>query len=82
VYITAIHSISNPEKFWDAAQTTPIPDGMKLHSTYPNADGTRAVCLWEANSLEDVRGLVDGVMGDSSENEFYAVGANAQGLPA
>jgi hypothetical protein len=82
VYIAAIHSISNPEKFWDAAQTTSIPEGVTLHSTYPNADGTRAVCLWEADSLEDVRTLVDGAVGDSSDNEFYEVGANAQGLPA
>jgi hypothetical protein len=81
MYIVAIHSIANPEKFWDAAQTTPFPEGVTLHSTFPNADGTQAVCLWEAGSLDEVRSLVDSAVGDSSDNEFYEVGANAQGLP-
>jgi hypothetical protein len=82
MYVTAIHDISDPEKFWGSAETTEIPEGITLHSSFPNADGSRAVCLWEADSVEAVRDFVDGGVGDASQNEFYGVNAqNAQGLP-
>jgi hypothetical protein len=82
MYVTAIHDISDPEKFWGAAESTEIPEGIVLHDVFPNADGTRAVCLWEADTVEAVQSLVDGTVGDVSRNEFYGVNAqNAQGLP-
>jgi hypothetical protein len=83
MFVTAIHDVSDPEKFWGAAQTTEIPEGIVLHDVFPNGDGTRAVCLWEAESVEAVQRFVDGTYGDVSRNEFYDVNAqNAQGLPA
>ena len=82
MYVTAIHDISDPEKFWGAAETTEIPEGIVLHDVFPNADDTRAVCLWEADSVEAVQSLFDGTVGDVSRNEFYDVNAQkAQGLP-
>ena len=49
---------------------------------FPNADGTRAVCLWEADSVEAVQSLFDGTVDDVSRNEYYEVDAqNAKGLP-
>ena len=82
MYVIAIHSISNPRQFFDAAANTPVPEGMTLHSVPPNGDGSRAVCLWEADSSDAVRELVDGTVGGASSNEFYEVDAgNAQGLP-
>jgi hypothetical protein len=57
VYVTAIHQITDPEKFQQAvrAATPPVsefPAGIVLHSTYSNVDGTKAVCLWEAETVE------------------------------
>jgi hypothetical protein len=83
MYIVAIHDVSDPEKFWGTIQAATIPEGIRLHSTLPNASGTRAVCLWEADSEEQIRKLVEGTVGPASENEYFEVKAdNAMGLPA
>ena len=43
-YIVAIHDISDPERFWGAADPSrEFPAGIALHNTYPRAGGTRAV---------------------------------------
>ena len=81
MHIVAIHNISDPEKFWSAVQTTPIPEAITLHSSLPNKGGSRAVCHWEAESLDAVRDLVEGTVGQFSSNEYYEVEmANAMGL--
>ncbi len=85
-YIVAIHDISDPDKFWGTADAaTEFPPGVALHSSYPRDDGSRAVCLWEGDSVDAVRELVDGTVGDYSRNEFFEVNsqhAGARGLPA
>lgn len=50
MYVTAIHQITDPEKFRQAvrAATPPVsefPAGIVLHSTFSNPNGTKAVCL-------------------------------------
>jgi hypothetical protein len=70
-YIVAIHEISDPDRFWGAADPSAVPEGITLHATYPRGDGSRAVCLWEADSVDTVRDLVDGITGDASRNEFF-----------
>ena len=84
-YIVAIHDISDPDRFWGAADPSAIPPGIALHSSYPRQDGARAVCLWEAESADRVRELLDSVAGDASRNEFFEVDAGHAGtigLPA
>ena len=85
MYFVAKHRISDPERFWGAvraAMAGPPAEGVRLHGTYPNRDGTEAVCLWEADSLAAVRAAVEGVVGDTSRNEYFEVDeANAIGLP-
>lgn len=79
-YVVAIHDIADPDGFWSAADPSmQFPPGITLHSTYPRGDGSRAVCLWEADSVDAVRQLVDGVVGDYSKNEFYEVDAGHAG---
>jgi len=82
MHIVAIHDISDPEKFWSAVQAADIPVDIKLHQTLPNQQGSRAVCLWEADSTDKVRDLVDGAVGQYSQNQFFEVNdQNAMGLP-
>lgn len=84
-YIVAIHDISDPDRFWSAADPSLIPPGVALHATYPREDGTRAVCLWEADSVDTVRDLIESATGDASRNEFFEVDpqhAGARGLSA
>jgi hypothetical protein len=82
MHIVAIHEVSDPDQFWQKAQEIDIPSEMTLHSTLPNADGSRAVCVWEAESTDAVNSFLDEHVGDISRNEFFEVNAqNAQGLP-
>jgi len=73
MHIVADHQINDPEKFWSAVQQASIPEGIILHVTLPNQAGTRAVCHWEADSLNTVRTLVEGVLGQYSHNEYFEV---------
>jgi hypothetical protein len=83
MYVVAIHSINDPNTFWDGAQALELPEGTTLHSTIPNEDGTRAVCLWESGSVATVEGIVEGAAGSVSTNEYFGVNEqNAMGLPA
>ncbi len=82
MHIVAIHEISDPQTFWGAAEGLDLPQGTTLHSAIPNNDGTRAVCVWESDSVDTVRDFVDGNVGQVSKNEFFAVNEqNAMGLP-
>jgi hypothetical protein len=86
-YVVAIHQINDPESFWSgAARAIPnLPPEVTLHASYPQGDGSRAVCLWEAESVDAVRELVDSGTADTSRNEYFEVDAQhagARGLPA
>lgn len=81
MYVIAIHSISDPDAFWGGELE--MPNGTTLPTVLPNSDGTRAVCVWQSDSVETVKNLVEGAAGEISDNEYYAVNAdNAQGLPS
>jgi hypothetical protein len=83
MYIAAIHTISDPERFW-SADASAIPAEVTLISTFPNADGSRALCLWEADSAKTVQSLVDGMAGDAARNECFEVDERhpwTRGLP-
>jgi hypothetical protein len=84
MYIVVKHNISNPAKFWETAQASmaTLPKDVKLHSTLPNRDGSNAVCLWEANSIDTVKEAIEPLLGQISRNEYFEVDANkAIGLP-
>ena len=85
-YIVAIHDIRDPDGFWGIAEPSDdFPPGIRLHCTYPSADGSRAVCLWEGESVDRIRKLVNGIVGAYSENDFFEVDRShigAYGLPA
>ena len=82
MYVSVIHDVSDPEKFWGMNPDV-IPEGVVLHSALPNSDGSRAVCLWEADSMDAVKNIIEENVGQYSRNEYYEVNAqNARGLPA
>jgi hypothetical protein len=82
MFIVANHNIENPERFWSLAQSTPIPQALKLHCVFPSTDGGKGTCLWEAQSIEAVKQFVEPLTGTISRNEYMAVEATqAVGLP-
>ena len=82
MYIVAIHTISNPEKFWTAAKTLTVPAHIKLHTVFPSTDGAKAMCLWQGESLGAMKQFVEPVTSGVASNEYMVVAdANAIGLP-
>ncbi|MGH7578998.1 MAG: hypothetical protein ACREM9_02420 [Gemmatimonadales bacterium] len=73
MYIVVQHSISDPATFWNSADPRTISPTLKLHHTFPTPDGTRAVCVWEAESVEAVRASLEPLIGGVSRNEYFAV---------
>jgi hypothetical protein len=79
MFIVVQHSISDPSVFWNSVDPNSLPQDVKLHHTFPTADGTRAVCLWEADSIEAVRNVLEPMSQGVSRNEYYQV-ENREGL--
>ena len=73
MYIVVQHTISEPATFWNAADPTTISPEIKLHHTFPTSDGTHAVCIWEAASVDALRNSLEPVIGRVSRNEYFAV---------
>jgi hypothetical protein len=73
MYILVHHTISDPSAFWKAADPNTISPKVKLHHTFPTPDGSRAVCIWEADSVETVRGVLEPLIGRISRNDYLQV---------
>ena len=84
MYVVAQHTILDREQAMAAGQGLfAPPPGFTLHLFAPNAEASKAICLWEADSVEAVRDLVDGAIGQYSRNEYFAVDeGTAVGLQA
>ncbi len=85
MYFLVNHTISNPAEFWARAQASlpNLPDGIRVHGVYAQADATRAACLWEAGSEAQIREYLEGKTGDVSDNDYLVVDATkSMGLPA
>ncbi len=84
MYVVIQHKIDDPARFWEIAKaaTQNLPEGMKLFSIWPNADGSKASCLWESPSVEALKDFVEPHVKDISTNDYFEVAAHmAVGLP-
>jgi hypothetical protein len=79
MYVVVQHTISDPSAFWSSTDPASLPSHVRLHHTFPTPDGTRAVCVWEAESVEAVRNLLEPMVGAMSRNEYLAV-ENREGV--
>jgi len=80
MYVLVQHSISDPAIFWNTADPrNNLPPNVKLHHTFPTPDGTRAVCIWEAESVDAVRNFLDPLFGKVTRNEYFTV-ENTEGF--
>lgn len=73
--IGVIHEISDAESFYERgpAITDDAPDEFVIHQFHPAVDGTLATCIWEADSLDDLREFIDSSLGDASEQRYFEV---------
>jgi hypothetical protein len=73
MYVVVNHKINNAAAFWATAQsaTAALPPGLKIIHTIPSIDGTKAVCLWEAGSVDAVRTFLDPATVGMAQNEYF-----------
>ena len=80
MYVAVVHDISDPEKFWSLGG---FPEGITVKASFQNATGAKAVCLFEARSVDAVRDVLESAAGAISDNEYFEVATDrAMGLPA
>ena len=82
MYVIVQHEVKDPAKFWGKAEQTTVvlPSHLKLHHCFPTADGTRAVCVWEADSQRSVEQFfAENDLNEISTNTFFSV-ENKEGV--
>jgi len=83
MFIVVEHVILKPDVFFGLAdQVTKTPPGINPLQFLPSVSKDRAVCLWDAKSVDVLKGYLDPLTGHSSRNTYYAVDSTiAMGLP-
>jgi hypothetical protein len=81
MYIVVNHTINDAPRFWATAQsaTSNLPAGFAVIHTFPSSDGRKAVCVWEAPSVEAVRGLLDPATAGVARNDYFEA-PNKEGM--
>ena len=79
MHVIVTHQISDPAAFWSIG---PPPAGVQGRQVLPSRDGTAAVCLFEAASIEAVQDYLEPLTRNASRNVYFEVDAErAMGLP-
>jgi hypothetical protein len=83
MYIVVEHTITDPDVFFALApRVAEAPAGINALQFFPSMSKDRAVCLWEAKSVDVLKGFLDSFTASSSRNTYYAVDSTkAIGLP-
>jgi hypothetical protein len=81
MYVVVNHAISDTSRFWAAAEsvTSGLPAGLKVIHTFPSPDGRKAVCVWEAPSVDAVRSFLDPVTTGMARNDYFEA-PNKEGM--
>jgi hypothetical protein len=79
------HRITDPDRFFSMNAEEVVgggPPGVQGRQFFPSRDHTSAVCLWEAPSVDTLRGYLDPATAGASENTYFEVDREqAMGLP-
>ena len=81
MFVTVLHHIHDPEGFEAAEQKAlegGLPPGVALPIHAATIDHTFGVCVWEGESVESVRDVVEGAVGAWARNEYFEM--NVDGL--
>ena len=74
VFVTVIHHIHDPEGF-QAAEAKALEGGLPSHVALPihaaTNDHELGICIWEGESVDAVREVVEGAVGPWANNEYY-----------
>jgi DNA polymerase/3'-5' exonuclease PolX len=89
MHVAVHHIITDPQKW---AQVTKnmmtiveqgrLPQGLKALMYLPGADGRKADCLWEAQSVDVLKSFLDREIGTAARNDYFQINTEAAfGLP-
>jgi hypothetical protein len=83
MFIAIQHEIHDPKKFQKCAEEVfPLPEHFHVHQFFPSADMKKAVCLYEAPSIDQLSEYLDPKLGAASTQFYFPVlSENAIGLP-
>jgi hypothetical protein len=83
MYVVVEHVITKPDIFFAlAGKVAEAPSGINALQFFPSTNKDRAVCLWEAKSVDALKGFLDPLTAQSSRNTYYSVDSTvAMGLP-
>lgn len=75
MFVLVEHYVNDVQTFWSAVRhAVPVRTGfLRLHHCFPTPDGSHAVCVWEAESLRDVRAFLETYVGHASRNLYFPV---------
>ena len=74
MFVTVIHKIHDPEGFQKAeeqARAAGLPTHVALPIHAANTDHTLGICIWEGQSVDAVKEVVEGAVGPWADNEYY-----------
>ena len=74
IFGTVIHRIHDPEGFEAAevrALEASLPAGEALPTHAATSDHALGICIWEGESVEAIREVVEGSVGPYAKNEYY-----------
>lgn len=81
MFVTVLHHIHDPQGF-DAAEQKALEGGLPAHVALPihaaTNDQSFGICIWEGESIESVRAVVEGAVGPWARNEYFEM--NVDGL--
>ncbi len=81
MFVTVLHHIHDPAGF-DAAEQKALEEGLPPGVALPihaaTNDHSFGICIWEGESVESIRDVVEGAVGDWARNEYFEM--NVDGL--
>lgn len=83
MFVVVEHTIARPDVFFGlASKVAEAPSGISALQFFPSVSKDRAVCLWEATSVDALKGFLEPLTAQSSRNTYYTVDTTiAMGLP-
>ena len=87
--VSVHHIITDPQKWEQVTKNMMamveqgrVPQGLKALMYLPSADGRKANCLWEAQSLDTLKNFLDREIGTAARNDYFQINTGAAfGLP-
>jgi hypothetical protein len=74
VFVSVIHHIHDPQGF-EAAEQRALEGGLPSHVALPihaaTNDHKTGICIWEGESVQTVREVVEAAVGTWSTNEYF-----------